>query len=144
VGVPILAASRTFVVTVSGSAERFSVNSCVKFVILPAACPSFRATVFKRGSCFTDRFFAGIGFLKRSVFKLRITCIPDSFDKNEVPAKKGRDSLQMIIASRRKLRSTTLMVAVLVILLVLVRTLTTLLRLVLAGLAALLALSVLP
>jgi hypothetical protein len=75
---------------------------------------------------------------------MRITCIPDSFDKNEVPAKKGRDSLQMIIASRRKLRSTTLMVAVLVILLVLVRTLTTLLRLVLAGLAALLALSVLP
>jgi len=61
--VPLLAAFRIFVSTVSGNVERFSVNSCVTFVSVPAACPSLRATVFRKGSCFTGCFFAAIGFL---------------------------------------------------------------------------------
>jgi hypothetical protein len=32
-------------------------------VSVPAACPSLRATVFRKGSCFTGCFFAAIGFL---------------------------------------------------------------------------------
>ena len=62
-GVPLLAAFRIFVATLSGNVERFSVNSCVTFVSVPAACPSLRATVFRKGSCFTGCFFAAIGFL---------------------------------------------------------------------------------
>jgi hypothetical protein len=53
--------------------------------------------------------------------------------QNEVPASKGRD-FQVVIASKEKLGSTTLTIAVLVFL-TLVLSLSTLLRLVLAGLA---------
>lgn len=48
--VATLAASRTFVVTFSGSAERFSANSIVTLVSVPAALPILRATAFRRGS----------------------------------------------------------------------------------------------
>jgi hypothetical protein len=62
-GAPLLAAFRIFASTLSGNVERFSVNSCVTFVSVPAACPNLRATVFRKGSCFTGRFFAAISVL---------------------------------------------------------------------------------
>lgn len=52
--------SRTFAVTFSGMAERFSVNSWVALANVPAACPSLRATVFRSGSRADLRFRAVI------------------------------------------------------------------------------------
>jgi hypothetical protein len=54
------AAWRTLVATVSGTAETLSANSLVTLVSVPAACPSLRATVLRRGSCVTVRFLAAI------------------------------------------------------------------------------------
>jgi hypothetical protein len=51
---------RTVVETVSGIAERLSVKSLVVFVMVPAACPSLRARVFRRGCLRIDRFLVAI------------------------------------------------------------------------------------
>jgi hypothetical protein len=66
---PGIATWRIFVDTVSGSVEMFSVNPWATLLRVPAAYPSFRATVFNRGS-FTGRLSAVIGFLQANKISL--------------------------------------------------------------------------
>jgi hypothetical protein len=99
--VPALAALRTFLVIVSGSVERFSVNSCVTLESVPAACPSLRATAFKRGSCFTGRFLAAIDFLTCASPYQSLSAVKIRFDKIS-PGRKGRDSRESVSLDRRQ------------------------------------------
>jgi hypothetical protein len=140
VGIAISAASRTFAVTFSARGAMFSLRSWVTLVNVPAACPSLRATAFRRGSCFGIRFRVVIA----------LAPVPGCAGwtrsharQNEVPALKGRDfhNISDLLGRNDELGSAALTVAVLIIFLVFALPLAALLGLVLVGLAALLALT---
>jgi hypothetical protein len=106
-----------------GCRERFSVNPCATLLNAPAACPTLRATAFKKGSFRTD---------------LNVIWKPPGHSLLLPKMKSRRMAGTSNTALKRQLGGATLTVAILILIVGLV--LTALLGLVLAGLTALLAL----